>query len=114
MDNLQASQYYIMTVKDGCRIQYMYTGDDAEEGTYCIQVRGLIKKNGLLHTVVASVVPYTGKQSDIVPNPFFNYENVVSIYVLDKVPHFARPSLSFYKIIRPSWNPCRPPLPKNY
>jgi hypothetical protein len=114
MDNLQASHYYIMTVKQGCRVQSLYSGDELEEGMYCVQVRGLINKMGLLHNVVASAVPYTGNQRDIVPNPFGKYENCVSIYVLDQVPHFARPSLSFYKIIGRSWNPCRPPLPKYY
>ena len=115
MNHIKNNKYYMMTVKKGCDVTYLYTGDVANEGTYCVKIRGILQYEQGTHTIIANAVPYTGHSSDLRRVHFSKFESGIAITVAEETPLFTTPNSSFFKIIHDNkWNPCRQPPPEYY
>ena len=98
INHLKTYNYYMTTITEECDATYMYTGEKVPEGTYCVQIRGVLKNNEKT-TILAGAIYYTGHKSDIVYQNFNQYSNIIVITLTEKGPVFTEPNASFFKIL---------------
>jgi len=105
----------MMTVIPNNNVTYLYTGDTLNEGLYCVKIQGVLKKYGVIQTIIANAVPYTGHSRDLKKTNFSKFEHGIAITISEENPKLTTPNSSFFKIVHEQkWNPCRTSPPDYY